>query len=263
MKNLLLILFAFLFQIDANAQFEKLAEINFTGDYFCTDNLGFVYTVDGETLTKYSQKGEKIQSYSNSKFGKITSIDTNNPLQILVFYKDFNQVVLLDNTLSQISNTISLDELNIESSELVCSASNGGFWVFNGISSQLNYFDQNLKLIHKGIDIRPFTKAENTPIFMLERNNSIYMNMSGNEIYVFDLFGIFKQKISLKVKNSFQVFDAKIYYFDNSNLLSFSPQFQNIDTLKIPENANVINAKIENNLIYELVNGKICIYKQD
>lgn len=262
MFKILIILFTFFFQIETQAQFEKIAEINFIGEFFCTDNLGFVYTVDGETLTKYSSKGEKIQSYSNSKFGKITSIDTNNPLQILIFYKDFNQIILLDNTLSQIGNSISLDELNVESAEVVCSASNAGFWVFNSINSQLNYFDKNLKLIHKGIDIRPFNKTENTPNFILERNNLVYLNMNGNEIFVFDSFGNYKRTISLKIKDSFQIFDSKIYYFENQSLLCYSADLHQTDTLNIPQNTNIKDVKIELNQFYVLENGKICIYRK-
>ena len=44
---------------------------------------------------------DKVLNYSNFLYGNISSVDITNPLKIVVFYKDFNIVVLLDSQLNE------------------------------------------------------------------------------------------------------------------------------------------------------------------
>jgi hypothetical protein len=262
MIKVILFIFLFLFQFNSEIKAEKVAQIIAGGEIFSTDNLGFVYVVENDVLTKYSPLGEKINSYKNSRFGSIYSIDSNNPLQTLVYYKDFNSIILLDNTLSQIGETISLDKLSFDGAELVCSASNGGFWIYNATTANLNYFNQNLKLIHKGIDIRKFSKSSEMPVFMIERNNSIYLNFGKNEIFVFDLFGMFKEKININVEKYFQVFDSNIYYYQNNKLNVFITKFQKTEIIEIPQIDNILSVRVESNYLFLKLKEIISVYKR-
>ena len=51
----------------------------------------------------YKKTAQTIYSYANSQLGEITSVDITNPLKILVFYRDFNAVLLLDNRLNELT----------------------------------------------------------------------------------------------------------------------------------------------------------------
>lgn len=44
----------------------------------------------------------QLWQYKNLSLGKITKIDLQNPLKIVLFYEGFNSVILLDNQLNEI-----------------------------------------------------------------------------------------------------------------------------------------------------------------
>ena len=79
----------------------KQSEIKLTCDIFLGfDNQKSIYSLNNNILTKNSD-GITYQ-YNNLSLGKITNVDFQNPLQIVIFYKNFNTVVLLDNQLNEI-----------------------------------------------------------------------------------------------------------------------------------------------------------------
>jgi hypothetical protein len=87
--------------------YRLVCKIPFTGGAFTTDNLQNIYLYHGNSIRKYSPQGQLLYNYSDKSYGAITSVDVNDPLKMLVFYKDFPEIVLLDNTLSQNGNPFS------------------------------------------------------------------------------------------------------------------------------------------------------------
>jgi ABC-type multidrug transport system ATPase subunit len=76
---------------------------------------------------------------------KIYSVDIVNPMNIAVYYQDFNTVVLLDNKLSEIEriNFNNLSEF-INSSQAMIAANNS-LWFINMDSQQLELYNYRLK----------------------------------------------------------------------------------------------------------------------
>jgi hypothetical protein len=57
--------------------------------------------------------GDSVAIFNNvKKFGKISTIDVSNPLKVLLYYKDFSTIVVLDRLLAT-RNTIDLRQQNI------------------------------------------------------------------------------------------------------------------------------------------------------
>ncbi len=106
-------------------------------NYYGKDVLGYFYYSKNNVLYKQKQ-AEKLE-YKNLSLGKIESVDLINPLKILVFYKEFNAVVLLDNQLSEITK-INLNRYNILAQ--ICSmASANRLWAYDNLSNQLMLID--------------------------------------------------------------------------------------------------------------------------
>src|SRR5688572_3667151 len=116
MQNLLLLLFLLNFSWLNGPQ--PVIKGNF--DFFEADNFGNIYTVKNEELCKYLPNGKRHARYSNLRYGNITSLDVSNPLKILLYYRDFQQIIFLDNQLSVNSNPVSLELLGLEQAHLVC-----------------------------------------------------------------------------------------------------------------------------------------------
>src|SRR3954471_3752167 len=89
-------------------------------DSFTTDNIGNIYTIKEDELIKYLPSGKFFARYSNLRLGNITYVDATNPLKLILYYRDFQQLVFLDNQLSVNSEVVSLEKLGYEQTDLVC-----------------------------------------------------------------------------------------------------------------------------------------------
>ena len=65
------------------------------------DKFSNIYYTQNRTLHK--AETNQVLEYAALNLGEITTVDIVNPLKISVFYKQSNTVVLLDNTLTELS----------------------------------------------------------------------------------------------------------------------------------------------------------------
>ena len=108
-----------LLALHAIAQSDSVFSLHKTiaGDfsYFTVDNLDNIYLVNNQTnqLKKLNANGDSAGVFNNvRKYGKLFSIDATNPLKLLLYYKNFSTIVVLDRFLN-VRNTINLGKKNI------------------------------------------------------------------------------------------------------------------------------------------------------
>lgn len=151
-------------------------------DYFLgIDSYDNLYYTKNNSL--YKQSKELSISYADMRLGNIKSVDIINPLKVLVYYADFNTVVLLDNTLNEIER-INFNEVdgfaNVES---VSMANNNSLWVFNKDNQQLelyNYRSGQRTLISQPI-------AGN--IISQDSSFNFYFLLTENQVVSFNVYG--------------------------------------------------------------------------
>ncbi|MFO0358561.1 MAG: hypothetical protein ACK50A_16525 [Sphingobacteriaceae bacterium] len=209
-------LFGFSMQSDLNPQI-----IVKKHDFFTVDNLGNVFLVRDHEIFKYLANGNYYNRFSNLKFGEITSVDGTNGLRLVLFYKDFQQIVFLDNQLSQKSEPVSLEQMGYEQTELVCVSANNGIWIFNKANNELIRFDENLKKIASTGNLKQILQRDLKPNFMTEHNGYLYLNSPSDGIFVFDIFGTFSKVISVKDLKLFQVNEDIIYFYKDGIFCSY------------------------------------------
>lgn len=110
------------------------------------DAFGNIYLINDNEIVKYNSLGVLQKKFSTKRYGKIDFVDAMNPLKILVYYKDFQQILFLDNQLTASSNMISLESLGHEQSSLVCSSSNNSFWIYDNKTTNCADLILNLNL---------------------------------------------------------------------------------------------------------------------
>jgi hypothetical protein len=82
----------------------------------------------------------EILVYKNLGLGKIERVDFQNPLQLVVFYKEFNTLVLLDNQLNETKRIdFNLNPTLIQLEAMGLSAQNQ-LWVYDGNSNRLGLY---------------------------------------------------------------------------------------------------------------------------
>jgi hypothetical protein len=227
---------------------------------FQTDHLGNVYLIKGDRLIKYNNKQEKIADYSNAYLGEIGSLDATDPLRLLVHYKDFNQLLWIDNYLLELVSPVLLDDLGVDQAELICTSSQGGFWLFNGLNNQLQYFDVNLNLIQESIPINPITN-NNKPVAMVEKNRMVYVHVPEMGILVFDRYGTYSKTLPVFPDNVFQVTDNSIFYTTKKIFFKYDLSTFTNTLVDLPEVDEILSINIQPEFLYLHNSEGIHIYR--
>lgn len=219
-------------------------------DYFTVDNLGNIYVVKEDELLKYQPTGKFFARYSNLKLGNITTIDVTNPLKILLYYRDFQQIVFLDNQLSVNSEAVSLEKLGYEQTDLACAGANNSFWIYNKQNNELIRFNEQSKKIASTGNLKQVLQADIMPNFMLEHNGYLFLNSPSAGIYVFDIFGAFSKVISIKDLRQFQVAENLLYFKKDSSLCSYNHKLFDEACKDLSHLGAMIDARFNNNKVY-------------
>ncbi|WP_304196609.1 hypothetical protein [Flavobacterium alvei] len=144
MKNIVLIAFILFFTYSFGQEKVCLASkqnsISLAADQFLGyDSFGYYYSIKNNVLSKNNAK-ESFE-YKNISLGKPTKIDIQNPLKIMLFYENFNTLILLDNQLSE-TQKINFSENDIPIvANATGIASQNRLWVYNSLTQKLGFFD--------------------------------------------------------------------------------------------------------------------------
>lgn len=153
------------------------------------DKLGNIYALSSsQELIKYDRNGKPLCNYREKFLGQARLMDVSNPLRILVFYPEVLTVVELDNMLD-IKRRISLEELSLSESSLICRSFDNNFWIFNERAFRIEKYAEDLNLTVQGEWLRNVIDRENLPSQIVEHNKKVYL-VYDDALEVFDLFGI-------------------------------------------------------------------------
>ncbi len=187
MKNPLLIFFLFFFAVsfgqDKIYVAAKQDSIMITADHFLGyDQFGFYYSIKNNVLSK--TKKEESFEYKNISLGKPTKIDLQNPLKIMLFYENFNTIILLDNQLSE-TQKINLSENDVPIMATATGIASGNrLWIYNSLTQQIGLFDY---LKNTFLSITPSFQGN---LKYYESNFNTFQWMDNNlNWYAVDVFG--------------------------------------------------------------------------
>jgi hypothetical protein len=217
---------------------------------FAVDNIGNMYLIHGEELVKYLPSGKMFARYSNLKFGNIASLDPTNPLKILLYYRDFQQIVYLDNQLSVNSDPISLEKLGIEQTELACASVNNSFWIYNKQNNELLRFNENSIKVASTGNLKQILREDLQPDFMVEHNNMLFLNCKDKGIYVFDMFGAFSKVIGIRNLKEFQALENRLIYHRDSMLCAYDHKLLDEQCRKGDWISGMKNVKVLKDKVY-------------
>ena len=215
LKIFFLCLLFFIISFKSDSAWVRVQSIAVHNDFFTTDYLGNIYVVNHDQIIKYSPKGEILKRYSNKRLGRIFSIDASNPLRVLVYYKEFSVVVLLDSQLSENGDSISLDQHDLEQCDLVCSSFNNGMWLFNRQNMELIRLNEGLEKVVTTGNLNRLLNFDLHPTRITEQNGFVYLNDPNTGIIIFDIYGTFFKTIPLKNINDLQILDKHLDILNN------------------------------------------------
>jgi hypothetical protein len=240
--------------------YDLICKIPFVGGSFTTDNLQNIYLYRGNSIKKYTSQGQLLYNYSDKSYGAITSVDAYDPLKMLVFYKDFPEIVLLDNTLSQNGNAFSPADAGYPLTTLACTSHDNGVWLYDAQNFQLIRLDLNLNVEQKTGNLAQTLGISLNPDYLLEYNNFVYMNDSAQGILVFDSYGTYYKTIPITGLRSFQVRENELYYVSKNRLHIFHLKTIMEDQIQTPDTL-ATEVRIEKNLLYERYRDTLKVFE--
>lgn len=167
------------------------------------DNL-YVISTSGQ-LKKYSAGGDSVAVYNQVRnFGAITSMDVSNPLKLLLFYKDFSTVVVLDRLLAARA-TLDLRKFAVYQPTAIGLSYDNNMWVFDAFDNRLKKFDEQGNKLLETTDLRNVFPDAITPSRITNDNGFVYL-YDRTGIYVFDNYGTYKKRIPAEEPGSSTVF---------------------------------------------------------
>lgn len=185
---------------------------NTADEYLGQDSFGFSYQISNNIFSKF--KGNEVFEYKNVSLGRITKTDLQNPLKIVLYYEDFNTVVLLDNQLNKITEiNFSLNSTPIVVSAIGMSTQNQ-LWIYNALNQQIGLFDY-LKNEYKTVSI-PLTDSIK---YYQTDFNTFYWIDKKNNWYSCDIFGKTTSLGNVSDFDKIEIIDAQKYIFSKGNLL--------------------------------------------
>lgn len=178
------------------------------------DRMGNSYLVSpSNQLFKYSKNFERLSTLNYAFSGSIDAIDVSNPLEIYLFYKELNQVIILDNNLA-FRGKINLSDWGITQAACIARSYDNGIWVFDLGDFQLKKFDKMGVLIQSSGNFRQLNQMEQfAPIVCMDDGNKVVLADSISGVFVFDVFGSFLKKYAISGLKNIQLSGKESFFY--------------------------------------------------
>lgn len=228
-------------------------------EIFTIDKFDYVYVYQDDVLKKYTPEGKPYAQYSSVDFGHISRIDVSDPLQTVLFFKEFNTVLFADKKFNQIGPAIHLDMLGFSSIDAVCKSKQFGFWLYDTYLQRIILYGFNPGGIKTEINLLRYTKPLGPMDEMLEYGDDLYLHRSGSAIYVYNHLGGHLDILPLEKVNDFQVKNKCLYYSENGILFNYNLDTEKRDTIKLDKIRKFEEIRLGNGKIFVLNNDSISI----
>ena len=232
-----------------NAQLKQVAKVDTVGKAIYVDNLDNVYLLSArDELLKYDNKGNLRWRYNNNRFGKLHSVDVSDPLRIVLFYADFQQVVVLNNNLNEITSYSFAKDGNLLVS-VVASANNNSLWIFDRATNMLIKLSSNFTEDIRSANLYQLFDVIIDPKKLVASDQYVFLQQKNNGILQFDRFGGFIRELPIDSLSDFNITSNTIAYAKGDKLMRYNPtSFESLQS-KLPVQTPIKQVAVGNKLI--------------
>jgi len=254
--------FLFIQLVFVNAQelqTKYLKEIHLKADTFIgVDNFENYYYIKSNTL--YKKTNQQIFTYTNTQLGEITSVDISNPLKVLLFYKDFNTVLFLDNKLNELTTSINFtSESFSQQITFVNISSNNNLWLYSLDDNVLQLWNHQTKKIQ--FTSQPLSSyIDNfSAILLLSSYKNCWLIGEGS-ILKFNEYGIFLASSTIDSHTLVNPFQDGFLYSKGKELFHYKPS-KDIQKVDLKNEVIIKSFYINSDHIYIFDGTKIFVFR--
>ena len=206
------------------------------------DRLEKIYVLYSDnTLDINNNLGLPTYTFANNQKGRISSVDVSNPLKVLVFFKDFGIVSVLDNTLSDVSS-IAMNEFGYDDVRTVAGSNDNNIWIYDAAQYRLIKIDNEGNELLASINLTELELNDLNPVDIVESGNKVYVVDEEIGIVVFDNFGQFIQLLPITGLREVFIDRDVILYQKGKDLVSYNPLLidnTNVDLSEIKDTSYI------------------------
>lgn len=164
---------------------------------FAIDPIHQLYIISPKNeLNQYRLDGSQPFNFNNHRSGDIGFVDASNPLNILVYYPDFQVVILLDRTLNE-QYRYDLLDYNVPGTQVVAMSRNQSIWLYDRFDFQLKQLNKNGKISATSLPLNQLLNELPNPVQLVAEGNWVYMNDPESGLFIFDQFGQFHKVVPI------------------------------------------------------------------
>lgn len=242
-------------------QLEKLIPGQYS--YMDVDVLNNLYLISGgNQLKKLNERGDSVAVFDNvKKYGNPSSVDVSNPLKLLLYYKNFATVVILDRFLSQ-RNSINFRSQNIFSVSAIATSYDNNIWLFDEQNFKLVKMDDDGKKLQESSDWRQIMNDVPLPRLIIDHNNFVYLYDPEKGFYIFDYYGTFKNTLPFLGWENVSVSGGAILGFAKNKFYRYTLQSLSLQSYTLPASfKDYLGIKAMNGRVYLHTKNGIEIYR--
>ena len=203
---------------------------------FSVDNLENLYIVfQNGQLKKLGPAGDSIAVFNDMRrFGKLYSFDATNPLKLLLYYKNFGTILILDRFLN-LRSTLDLRKQNLFQVKAIGQAYDNNIWVFDEQEARLKRIGEDGRMVSQSTDFRMIFDSMPSPEYIVDQDKQVFLYDPQKGVYIFDYYGTFKSRIPFTGWTDFMVINNTILGRDEKYLYRYEPGTLELKKFPIPD----------------------------
>ena len=188
------------------------------GKKITLDTQGNVYVTSGPSLYKLDGNGQLLYKYVAPLSGEITSLDVDDPMKIMLFFKESGKIIFLNDKLAPLTQQLDLFSCHYHNISLVAYSTDNTLWLYDFINQELINVDFFLKELGKN----PLTEQRLNPIQLLSvQEKRLVLNDPATGILIFDAFGTHITTLPFLSKRPVQVTGTIVFYLKDNVLCCY------------------------------------------
>lgn len=209
---------------------------------FEVDNLGYIYLLGAQQqIKKLTPEFDSMAVFNDLRhFGKLHSIDVSNPLKVLLFYRDFGSIVILDRLLN-VKTILNLRTAGIVQATAITQSYDNNIWIYDALDNAVKKIDETGRVLTTSPDFRVVFDNPPQPESLHDFNRFLYAYDPAIGMLVMDYFGAYKNKVSLLGWKNLQGIAQGIAATDDNGLVYYRPGTINILNQPLPKEIIALN----------------------
>lgn len=205
-----------------------------------------------------NRDGDSSGFFNEIKKGPIAQVDASNPLRVLLFFPDYNQIVILNNMLS-VKNVLKLNSIGLNSVQCIAGSSDGTLWLYDNVNGSLLKVDEQLSIL-QNTNLRSIDQNPDHANNLFEEDRWVYLTDTSEGVRQFDPYGFYHTTYHFK-SPQFQLFNEYLLYLSLPFLNSYHVKSFTESKLALPHPDQILQFRVERKRLYLLLKDKLEIYE--